>query len=133
MGWRRVAKGRLNRKAKLPIPSNYSQFLALPSMGFLLASSTSLYSRLRSGVSPKPAVPAIVIGNDVEKCLPKQRDFGIFMALSVRSRGVRLDAIDRAQVDEVSCFPQAADDPSNNAVGQRSCHGVPPQASPSVT
>src|SRR2546426_2581089 len=71
---------------------------------------------------------AIIVGSHVEECLAYGRGLGIFMPLRVRGGRRRLNAGNRAEVDEVTGLPQAADAPPNHAVSKSSGDGCPPEA-----
>src|SRR6266571_3991138 len=91
----------------------------------LLTPSAGRHPGLRGGFRPEAAVPAIVIGSHVEERFSRGWELGVLMPLSIRGGGLRLNADDRSEINEVTGFPDAADAPANHAVGERSGYGIP--------
>src|SRR2546426_9397500 len=85
----------------------------------LLAPSPRHDPGLAGGYRPVPAVPAVVVGSHIEECFSRRWILGILMPLRARSGRRRLNAGNRAEVDEVTGLPQAADAPANRSEERR--------------
>ncbi len=89
----------------------------------LFAPSAGLHPGLGGGVRPVPAIPPIVVGDQVEVRFSQRRIFGILLAKSVRGPSGRLNAGHRPQDDEDSGIAEAADIPPDGVrrtIGSRS-------------